>query len=129
MALKDNHVSGVLTALLEGAYFKDTESARHYDKNWHTTFGVGLLERGAQRSASGRGRVDAYVGDLITTRFLQTLPHARLDNTGIGRYGFYAAAELRKQFDDRGAIHRPVVGRVAGCSCVPTGADSRWHID
>jgi 2-polyprenyl-6-methoxyphenol hydroxylase-like FAD-dependent oxidoreductase len=29
------------------------------------------------------------------------------------RYGFHAVAESRKQFDDRGALHRPVVGRVA----------------
>jgi len=29
------------------------------------------------------------------------------------RYGFLAVAESRKQFDDRGALHRPVVGRVA----------------
>ncbi|WP_323119333.1 FAD-dependent oxidoreductase [Burkholderia alba] len=28
-------------------------------------------------------------------------------------YGFHAVAESRKQFDDRGAVHRPVVGRVA----------------
>jgi 2-polyprenyl-6-methoxyphenol hydroxylase-like FAD-dependent oxidoreductase len=29
------------------------------------------------------------------------------------RYGFHAVAESRKQFDDRGALHRPVVGRLA----------------
>jgi AraC-like DNA-binding protein len=28
---------------------------------------MGFVERGAQRSASGRGRVDAYAGDVITT--------------------------------------------------------------
>ena len=28
-------------------------------------------------------------------------------------YGFHAVAESRKQFDDRGALHRPVLGRVA----------------
>ena len=28
-------------------------------------------------------------------------------------YGFHAVAESRKQFDDRDALHRPVVGRVA----------------
>lgn len=38
-----------------------------YGRHWHSTFGVGLLERGAQRSASGRGQVDAYAGDVITT--------------------------------------------------------------
>jgi hypothetical protein len=29
------------------------------------------------------------------------------------RYGFHAVAESRKQFDERDAIHRPVVGRFA----------------
>lgn len=45
----------------------DTESGRRYDRHWHTTFGVGLMERGAHRSMSGRGLVDAHVGQLITT--------------------------------------------------------------
>lgn len=43
------------------------ESDRHYSRHWHATFGLGLLEYGAQSSASGRGPVDAYAGDLITT--------------------------------------------------------------
>jgi AraC-like DNA-binding protein len=42
-------------------------SARHYGRHWHATFGVGLVEQGAHHSASGRGGVDAYAGDLITT--------------------------------------------------------------
>lgn len=29
------------------------------------------------------------------------------------RYGFHAVAESRKQFDASGALHRPVVGRMA----------------
>jgi len=29
------------------------------------------------------------------------------------RYGFHAVAESRKQFDERDAIHRPIVGRFA----------------
>ena len=43
------------------------ESARHFEKHWHTTYGLGCLVRGAQSSASGRGTVDAYAGDVITT--------------------------------------------------------------
>jgi AraC-like DNA-binding protein len=43
------------------------DSARHYGRHWHSTYGVGLLDHGAQSSASGRGKVDAYAGDLITT--------------------------------------------------------------
>jgi len=45
----------------------DIDSVRQYDRHWHTTFGFGLIERGAHRSMSGRGIVDAQVGDVITT--------------------------------------------------------------
>ena len=43
------------------------DSARHYPRHSHTTFGFGIIERGAQRSASGRGQVDAQAGDVITS--------------------------------------------------------------
>ncbi|HJV62730.1 MAG TPA: AraC family transcriptional regulator [Albitalea sp.] len=43
------------------------DSARHYGRHWHDTFGFGLIEHGAQRSASGRGEVEALAGDVITT--------------------------------------------------------------
>jgi hypothetical protein len=29
-------------------------------RHWHDSFGIGLLEHGAQTSASERGRVDAH---------------------------------------------------------------------
>ena len=50
-----------------GVYGTPADSARHYGRHWHATYGFGLLEHGAQHSASGRGAVDAYAGDLITT--------------------------------------------------------------
>jgi AraC-like DNA-binding protein len=50
-----------------GVFGTHIESARHYGRHWHATYGFGLLEHGAQSSASGRGKVDAYAGDLITT--------------------------------------------------------------
>jgi len=43
------------------------DSGRHYGRHSHATYGLGLLEDGAQRSASGRGQVDALAGDVITT--------------------------------------------------------------
>ncbi|MEX3963959.1 hypothetical protein AB4Y42_17390 [Paraburkholderia sp. EG286B] len=33
--------------------------------------------------------------------------------TQMRRYGFHAVAESRKQFDERDAIHRPIVGSFA----------------
>ena len=37
-----------------------------FGRHTHEQFGIGLMERGAQKSASGRGGVEASAGDLIT---------------------------------------------------------------
>lgn len=37
-----------------------------FSRHVHAQFGVGLIQRGAQKSASGRGMVEAGPGDLIT---------------------------------------------------------------
>ena len=37
-----------------------------FGRHTHEQFGVGLIERGAQKSASGRGVVEAGAGDIIT---------------------------------------------------------------
>ena len=50
-----------------GVYGTHLASGRHFGRHWHAVFGVGLLEDGAQRSASGRGAVEAFAGDVITT--------------------------------------------------------------
>ena len=61
------HRSHVFGSPWDGVYGTSIDSALHYGRHWHATYGLGLLEHGAQRSASGRGKVDAYAGDLITT--------------------------------------------------------------
>jgi AraC-like DNA-binding protein len=50
-----------------GVYATAISSARHYARHTHATFGLGVVDRGAQRSASGRGTVDAFAGDVVTT--------------------------------------------------------------
>ncbi|MBJ2156912.1 AraC family transcriptional regulator [Variovorax sp. IB41] len=67
MKTPPDHRSQVFGTPWEGVHGTAIESARHYGRHWHSTYGLGLLEQGAQRSASGRGKVDAYVGDLIAT--------------------------------------------------------------
>jgi AraC-like DNA-binding protein len=52
---------------LPGVFGTDVDSGRAYGRHWHTTFGFGLIERGAHRSLSGRGVVDAQAGEVITT--------------------------------------------------------------
>jgi AraC-like DNA-binding protein len=63
----DEHHSRVMGSPWDGVYCTRIESSRHYGRHWHDTFGVGYVEHGAHRSASGRGSVDAYAGDVITT--------------------------------------------------------------
>jgi AraC-like DNA-binding protein len=67
MKTPPDHRSQVFGTPWEGVHGTAIESARHYGRHWHATYGLGLLEQGAQRSASGRGKVDAHAGDLIAT--------------------------------------------------------------
>jgi AraC-like DNA-binding protein len=67
MASSPLHHSRVLGSPWPGVYVVDTASGRHFGKHWHATYGLGLLDQGAHRSASGRGAVDAFEGDLLST--------------------------------------------------------------
>jgi AraC-like DNA-binding protein len=67
MKAAPTHHSQVIGSPWAGVFCTHIDSARHYGRHWHATFGVGLLEDGAQRSASGRGQVEAFAGDVITT--------------------------------------------------------------
>jgi AraC-like DNA-binding protein len=61
------HRSRVLASPWAGVYGTLIDSGRHFGRHWHGSYGLGLLQQGAQRSASGRGSVDAYAGELITS--------------------------------------------------------------
>lgn len=65
--MKPQHHALVIASPWQGVYATHIDSARHFSKHWHSTHGIGLLEAGAQRSASGRGSVEAFAGDLITS--------------------------------------------------------------
>ena len=41
------------------------DTARRFGRHAHEQYGIGLIERGAQKSASGRGLYEAGAGDLI----------------------------------------------------------------
>jgi AraC-like DNA-binding protein len=62
-----HHVCRVFGSPWEGVHGTSISSNRHYGRHWHATFGVGLIDEGAQSSASGCGHVDAYAGNLIAT--------------------------------------------------------------
>lgn len=59
------HRCQLLPAPWHGVHGVLTDSARHFGRHVHYTFGIGLLERGGQRSASGCGEVEARAGDLL----------------------------------------------------------------
>jgi AraC-like DNA-binding protein len=50
-----------------GVHGTRIHSGRHYGRHWHGTLGIGWVELGAQRSASGLGPVEARAGDLISS--------------------------------------------------------------
>jgi AraC-like DNA-binding protein len=61
------HQCRVLASPWEGVYATEIRSARHYGRHSHATFGFGVVAHGAHRSSSGRGTVDAFAGDIVTT--------------------------------------------------------------
>lgn len=66
MAAPEFHRSRVAGSPWPGVFTTHIASGRHYGRHAHATYGFGLLVEGAQRSASGRGMVDAYPGDIMT---------------------------------------------------------------
>ena len=67
MAPPPSHRCRVLASPWPGVHATEIDSARHYSRHWHTTYGFGLIDEGAHRSASARGAVDAYEGDIVCT--------------------------------------------------------------
>ncbi|HTH75599.1 MAG TPA: AraC family transcriptional regulator [Trinickia sp.] len=49
-----------------GVQATTADTAQSFGRHSHDAFGVGVVWRGAQRSASGRGPVEARAGDVIT---------------------------------------------------------------
>jgi AraC-like DNA-binding protein len=62
-----SHTVTVLPTPCPGAFVTCSTSGWRFDRHWHATYSVGLLDEGAQSWASGRGRADAYPGDVIDT--------------------------------------------------------------
>jgi AraC-like DNA-binding protein len=56
----------VCGSALPGLQTVAAESARSFPRHTHDVFGIGVIDRGGQRSASGRGAVEAVRGDVIT---------------------------------------------------------------
>jgi AraC-like DNA-binding protein len=64
--MHDAETAQVLAAPLAGLSGLRLDSRRAFPRHWHDVYGIGLIDRGAQRSASGRGPVEALAGELIS---------------------------------------------------------------
>ncbi|CAN7247892.1 AraC family ligand binding domain-containing protein [Pararhizobium sp. LjRoot238] len=51
---------------IEGVEAVEADTAHSFGRHTHDQFGIGVIMRGAQKSASGRGPVEAGPGDMIT---------------------------------------------------------------
>lgn len=67
MACAPIHRARVLPTPWDGIHACELDSARHFPRHWHATHGFGVLDDGAQQSASGRGAVEAFAGDVISS--------------------------------------------------------------
>jgi AraC-like DNA-binding protein len=62
----------------------EADTAFAFGRHTHEQFGVGLIHRGAQKSASGRGPVEAGPGDLITVNPGEVHDGAPIGDRGRG---------------------------------------------
>jgi AraC-like DNA-binding protein len=56
----------MLRSRIAGVDSVDADSAHSFSRHTHEQFGIGVIRRGAHRSMSGRGMVEAGAGDTIT---------------------------------------------------------------
>ncbi|MGM9481272.1 AraC family transcriptional regulator [Roseateles sp. NT4] len=77
------------------------DSAHAFGRHTHDEFGIGLIERGAQKSASGRGVVQACAGDMITVNPGEVHDGKPFDNSGRRwRMLYIAPPQLLEASDD-----------------------------
>lgn len=62
----DNKRFKLMRCRRSGVEAVEADTTLAFGRHTHEQFGVGLIERGAHRSASGRGVVEACAGDIIT---------------------------------------------------------------
>ncbi|MFT4160036.1 AraC family ligand binding domain-containing protein, partial [Shinella sp.] len=99
------------------------DSRHSFARHSHDAYGVGVIERGAQRSASGRGMVEAGAGHTITVNPGEVHDGAPIGDAPRAWRMLYmqpavVAAAARDIFEGRprGEFHAPVLEdrRIAG---------------
>ncbi|ANS42151.1 AraC family transcriptional regulator [Serratia inhibens] len=56
----------IVPSRLRGMEMVAADTDFSFGRHTHDQFGIGLMDRGAQKSLSGRGRVESSAGDIIT---------------------------------------------------------------
>ena len=113
----------VARTAVEGIEAVAAESRHSFSRHTHEAYGVGLILSGAQKSASGRGPVEAGAGHVITVNPGEVHDGAPLGNAARRWRMLYmqpsvVAAAARDIFEDRprAEFHAPVLDdrRIAG---------------
>ncbi|TWG85995.1 AraC-like DNA-binding protein [Cupriavidus gilardii J11] len=87
-----------LPCSLPGVFAVEAHSRHRFPRHTHGHFGVGVIVAGAQRSASGRGLVQAEAGDLITVNPGEVHDGVPLDERGRSwRMLYFEPAVVRAQ--------------------------------
>lgn len=86
---------------MAGVELVAADSTHSFGRHTHDQFGIGLVERGAQKSASGRGIVEAGPGDMIAVNPGEVHDGQPLDSTGRRwRMLYVEPARLLEAADD-----------------------------
>jgi AraC-like DNA-binding protein len=72
----------ILKSRIAGIQAVASDSSHVFSRHTHEQFGIGVIDRGAQKSHSGRGMVEAGAGDTITVN-----PGEVHDGSPIGDFG------------------------------------------
>jgi AraC-like DNA-binding protein len=79
---------------IDGVEATIAETAHAFPRHSHDVFGIGVMVRGGQRSASGRGPVEARIGDVITCNPGEVHDGSPLDERGRAWRMLYFAPAL-----------------------------------
>ena len=79
---------------IDGVEATSADTTQTFARHSHERFGVGLVVLGGQRSASGRGPVEACAGDAITVNPGEVHDGSPLDERGRVWHMLYIAPEL-----------------------------------
>ena len=84
----------MLRSCIEGVEATSADTSQTFARHSHERFGMGLVIHGGQRSASGRGPVEARTGDVITVNPGEVHDGSPLDERGRVWHMFYVSPDL-----------------------------------